>query len=165
MRIANCGLKTATARQGYVVLAVNPQSAIRNPQFAACLAALLLVTVAAPPALAWDDDTHEMIAAEAVARLPEPLRGLFPGTGPDFGSGDALKRLQAAAIAPDTRVAKLKAEKSPLYQAERVKHFFDIDAITTEAYPFTGFPRPQGGRGQVRRQGLRGTRHRPLDDR
>ena len=73
-----------------------------------------------------------MIAAEAVARLPEPLRGIF--------SGDALKRLQAAAIAPDARVAKLKEEKSPLYQAERVKHFFDIDAITPSPYPFKDFP-------------------------
>ena len=100
--------------------------------FGLFLAALLLLAVAAPPALAWDDDTHEMIAAEAVARLPEPLRGLF--------SGDALKRLQDASIAPDARTAKLKEEKSPLYQAERVKHFFDIDAITAEPYPFKDFP-------------------------
>jgi hypothetical protein len=106
---------------------------LRDPQIAACLAALLLVTVAATPAQAWDDQTHQQIAAEAVARLPEPLQGLF--------SGEALKRLQAGVLEPDQRTAKLKEEKSPQYQVERVKHFFDIDAITSEPYPFKDFPR------------------------
>jgi len=142
MRNAEFGVRnTRTNNRGRdAIWSFTPHSALRIPQYAACLT-VLLVLAAATPAQAWDDETHQEIAAEAIARQPEPLRGLF--------SGDALKRLQEASIAPDARVAKLKAApksgpvpgKSPLYQAERVKHFFDIDAITTELYPFKDFPR------------------------
>jgi hypothetical protein len=97
-----------------------------------CAAVLTMMALAAPAALAWGDATHELITGEAVARLPDPLRGLF--------TADVLKRLKAASIAADARREKLKAERSPEYAAERAKHYLDIDAITTSPPPFADFP-------------------------
>jgi hypothetical protein len=102
-------------------------------------AAALLLAVAAP-ALAWGDKGHVLITEEAVQRLPEPLRGLFQ-------DGGNLPVLKEKSLAPDRRVKALEEElkegkiQQPAYQAERSKHFFDIDAITTEPYPFKDFPR------------------------
>jgi hypothetical protein len=111
----------------------------RRPALAAAFAALLL---AAPPALGWGDDAHFLITREAVARLPEPLRGLFTKEG-------GLERLEAASIAPDQwraeereREVRLGLTEDPHYApAERPKHFFDIDAAADLfPYPFTNFP-------------------------
>ena len=72
-----------------------------------------------------------MIAGEAVVRLPEPLRGLLAG-------GTALDRLKQASAAPDG----WRKRESPHYRPdEKPRHFFDIDAMTDEPYPFAGFPR------------------------
>ncbi len=94
-------------------------------------AAMAAVCLAAAPARAWDDDGHVLITGEAVERLPEPLRGLL-------SEGDALARLQRASAEPD----EWRKLASPHYSpAEKPRHFFDIDAITTEAAPFRTFPR------------------------
>jgi len=89
------------------------------------------LTLALPPAaLAWGDRAHVIITEEAIDRCPEPLRGLFSGE-------DDLKRLVQAALAPDQRRKKDAAG----WDEEHPKHFFDIDAITQEPYPFKDFPR------------------------
>jgi len=94
---------------------------------AAVLAAALLVS----PALGWSDRGHHLITEEAVGRLPEPLRGLL-------AAGTALERLKQASAAPDT----WRKRESPHYRPdEKPRHFFDIDAMTDESYPFAGFPR------------------------
>jgi hypothetical protein len=93
-------------------------------------AAVLLAAPAA--ALGWGDRAHGLIIDEAVARLPEPLRGLFAGEAD-------LKRLREAVLAPDIR---RKKETQPAeWEEEHPKHFFDIDLVTQEAYPFKNFPR------------------------
>jgi len=100
----------------------------------ALLAAVLIALVGPRPAFAWGDRAHAIITEEAVRRLPEPFRGLLDGEG-------SLSRLKEASIAPDQRLDKLKSDRSAEYQVERAKHFFDIDAITTEPPPFAHFPR------------------------
>jgi hypothetical protein len=128
LRISNGGWRTAA----------RPVSALL-----AGLAAVLVLSV--PLALGWADRTHFLITEEAVNRLPEPLRGLFADPA-------ALKRLQEASAAPDLRREDLKkqaaaapAEKQEdlrrQYVQEKAKHYFDIDAITTEPPPFARFPR------------------------
>jgi len=94
-------------------------------------AAMAAVFLAAAPARAWDDDGHALITGEAVERLPEPLRGLL-------SEGDTLARLRQASVEPDAWRKKDSPHYSP---AEKPRHFFDIDAITTEAVPFRTFPR------------------------
>jgi hypothetical protein len=115
-----------------------PRSVGRRPQGAALRAVLLaagavVLAALAAPVLGWGDETHESVAGEAVLRLPQPLAGLF--------TGDALQRLKNAAIAPDARRERLKKAASPEYEEENVRHFFDLDAVTTEPYPFARFPR------------------------
>jgi len=99
-----------------------------------------LLLAAARPALAWGDKGHLLITEEAVQRLPQPLRGMLV-------DGGNLRVLKDRSLAPDRRVAALKESvkagkaKDDELQAERTKHFFDIDAITTEPPPFKDFPR------------------------
>jgi hypothetical protein len=95
---------------------------------------LLLAAVSDRPALAWGDWGHLEVADEAVQRLPEPLHGLLADEG-------ALRRLKAASLEPDRRVEELRKAKSPELARERVKHYFDIDGITSEPFPFAHFPR------------------------
>jgi hypothetical protein len=94
-------------------------------------AAMAAVCLVAAPARAWNDDGHVLITGEAVARLPEPLRGLL-------SEGDSLARLQRASAEPDDWRKPASPHYSP---AEKPRHFFDINAITTEAAPFRTFPR------------------------
>jgi len=95
------------------------------------LAAAALAACAAPTAaLAWGDRAHVIITEEAVERLPEPLRALLAGEAD-------LKRLREATLAPDTR---RKKDTQPEWEEEHPKHFFDIDLVTQEPYPFKGFP-------------------------
>jgi len=107
-----------------------PRTAILHA--AAALAAVLAALALAPsPADAWSDRTHFLITGEAVERLPEPLRGLLAGEAD-------LKRLQEASAAPD---GWRKADSPHYRPGEKPRHFFDIDALTDEAYPFANFPR------------------------
>jgi len=99
----------------------------------ALLAAVLIALVGPRPAFAWGDRAHAIITEEAIRRLPEPLQGLLDGEG-------TLARLKEASIAPDQRREEVKADNPAEYQAERAKHFFDMDAITTEPPPFAHFP-------------------------
>jgi len=95
------------------------------------LAAAALLALALPPAaFAWGDRAHVFITDEAVERLPDPLRGLF-------SSEADLKRLREATLAPDTR---RKKDTQPEWEEEHPKHFFDIDLVTQEPYPFKNFP-------------------------
>jgi len=93
--------------------------------------AVFAVLLAATPACGWGDRAHYLITEEAVARLPEPLKGLL-------SEATRLERLQAASIAPDAWRDDASEHYSP---DERPKHFFDIDAITDEPPPFPTFPR------------------------
>lgn len=97
-------------------------------------AALAVGCLAAAPARGWNDDGHFLITEEAVRRLPEPLRGLL-------GAGSGIAELRAASVAPDGRARRESPHYSP---QERPRHFFDIDALTKEAYPFKEFPRRLG---------------------
>ena len=111
---------------------------------AAVLVAGVLAACAATAAFAWSDRPHQLIVEEAVARLPEPLRGLLAEPA-------ALARLKKAAIEPDARRKRLEKEAASAppdrrealrKQAaeEKVKHYLDIDAITAEPPPFAHFP-------------------------
>ena len=106
------------------------------------LAALLACT--ATVAFAWIDRTHQLIVEEAVARLPEPLRGLL--ADPAF-----MERLKKAALEPDERKKRLDKEAAAMppdkreailkkADEEKKRHYFDIDAITPEPAPFAHFP-------------------------
>jgi len=108
-------------------------------------AAAAIVVIPLRLALAWSDRTHFTITEEAVRRLPEPLRGLF-------SDGAALARLKEASAAPDARreailkqLAAAPAEEQEAlrrrYVDEKARHYFDIDAVTTEPPPFAAFPR------------------------
>jgi hypothetical protein len=110
----------------------SPRSAFRTCLRLAAVAVALgaLVPLAA---LAWDDHIHELIVREAVTRLPDPLHGLL-------ADENVMKRLEAASIAADARRQQLRAAHSPQEAQERIKHFFDIDAISGKPYPFEGFP-------------------------
>ena len=130
LRIANCGLRIEGPRIGSVCFV---------------LAAGLLVVMLTSAAFAWADRTHQLIVEEAVARLPEPLRGLL--AEPSF-----MERLKKAAIEPDERRKRLEKEaasapperREALYKqaaGEKRKHYLDIDAITSEPPPFEHFPR------------------------
>ena len=129
LRIANCGLRIARRR---------------FPSVALILAAGLLAVTFATAAFAWVDRTHQLIVEEAVARLPEPLRGLLANPA-------ALERLKKAAIEPDARRKRLEKELTTAppdrrealrKQAaeEKNRHYLDIDAITQEPPPFAHFP-------------------------
>ena len=130
LRIADCGLRIQGRREALVGLV---------------LAAGLLGLALPQILLAWSDRTHFTITEEAVRRLPEPLRGLF-------SDGAALERLKKASADPDERrkhmekavAAAPPQEREALRResaAEKVKHYFDIDAITAEPPPFAAFPR------------------------
>lgn len=99
------------------------------------LAAAILLTALARAASAWSDGGHYLVTQEAVQRLPAPLRDLLAGESD-------LRRIQKAATGPDQRAKR----DSPNFKPdERVKHYLDIDAITTEPYPFKNFPRTLAG--------------------
>jgi hypothetical protein len=106
---------------------------------------LVLAACATSTVFAWADRTHQLIVEEAVARLPEPLRGLL-------AEPSVMERLKKAAIEPDARRKRLEKEaasappqrREALHkqaEQERTRHYFDIDAITTEPPPFAHFPR------------------------
>jgi hypothetical protein len=108
------------------------------------LALAALVACAATVAFAWADRTHQLIVEESVARLPEPLRGLFADEA-------AMERLKKAAIEPDERKKRIEKDAAAMpadsreamlkkADEERKRHFFDIDAITAEPPPFAHFP-------------------------
>ena len=102
---------------------------------AAFLAALALACIAAPRALGWSDQGHFLITEESVRRLPDPLRKLLT-------EGENLTRLQIAAAAPD----EWRKPGAPQYSpAEKPRHFFDIDGITPQGYPYKDFPRSLAG--------------------
>ena len=100
---------------------------------AVCFAALVAVMAAWPArsARAWSDAGHELVAEEAVQRLPQPLRGLLADPA-------RLDRLKASSIAADGRTDATSPHYTP---AEKPRHFFDIDAVTDEPPPFATFPR------------------------
>jgi len=108
------------------------------------LAAIVATLFPAPEARAWNDLGHYLITAEAVSRLPEPLKTLL-------SEGGNLERLQEASTAPDQWRREEKdrerqaQDRGDHYTAvERPKHFFDIDQIAGKAgleYPFDAFPR------------------------
>jgi hypothetical protein len=121
---------------------------IKRQRFASValiLAAGLLAVTFASAVFAWADRTHQLIVEEAVARLPEPLRGLLADPA-------AMERLKKAAIAPDERRNRLEkaAAAAPPDRREAIlkeaaeekrRHYLDIDAITPEPPPFARFPR------------------------
>jgi len=78
----------------------------------------------ADPLPAWGEAAHRLILDEAVARLPEPLRGLLE-------SEAHRERLREAAAAPPP----------PDEPADRADPVFRIDALTDEPHPFKDFPR------------------------
>jgi len=121
----------------------------RRPSQGCAGASLLLAAVAAtlfpaPEARAWNDLGHHLITAEAVERLPDPLKTLL-------FEGKNLERLQEASIAPDQWRREEKdrqrqaRDRGEHYTAvEKPRHFFDIDQIAEKAgltYPFDDFPR------------------------
>ncbi|MCX5655334.1 MAG: hypothetical protein NTY65_11860 [Planctomycetota bacterium] len=108
------------------------------------LALAALVACAATVAFAWADRTHQLIVEESVARLPEPLRGLFADEA-------AMERLKKAAIEPDERKKRIEKDAAAMpadsreamlkkADEEKKRHYFDIDAITAEPPPFAHFP-------------------------
>jgi hypothetical protein len=123
-------------------------------------APLLLAVVAATffparEARAWNDLGHYLITAEAVERLPEPLKTLL-------SEGGNLERFQKASTAPDQwrreekdrqRQARDRGRQTSrsvepagehVAAVEKPKHFFDIDQMAEKAgltYPFDDFPR------------------------
>jgi hypothetical protein len=116
----------------------------RPAAVAATLVFVILVVGAASAVFAWADRTHQLIVEEAVARLPEPLRGLLAEPA-------AMARLKKAAAEPDERRKRLEKEvaTAPADRRESLrkeaaeekrKHYMDIDAITTEPPPFARFP-------------------------
>jgi len=129
LRIANCGLRIDGRRIGLVGFV---------------LAAGLLAVTLTSAAFAWADRTHQLIVEEAVARLPEPLRGLL--AEPAF-----MERLKKAALEPDERKKRIDKEAAAMppnrreailkkADEEKKRHYFDIDAITPEPAPFAHFP-------------------------
>jgi hypothetical protein len=126
-----------------------PRRSRRPSQGRAAGVGLLLAAIAATffatrEARAWGDLGHHLITAEAVERLPEPLKTLL-------SEGGNLERLQEASTAPDQwrreeKDRERQTENRGEYVAavERPRHFFDIDQIAGKAgleYPFDGFPR------------------------
>ena len=130
---------------------VQSSKSARGPGFlrlsapaAAMLALAALLACTATVAFAWIDRTHHLIVEEAVARLPEPLRGLL--ADPAF-----MERLKKAALEPDERKKRLDKEAAAMppdkreailkkADEEKKRHYFDIDAITPEPAPFAHFP-------------------------
>ena len=106
----------------------------------AAFALAALVPMLAPaPARAWSDLGHALITAEAVERLPDPLKALL-------SEGGNLRRLQDASAAPDQwRAEEKKTHRGEEHytSVERPKHFFDIDALAEKAglKTFSEFPR------------------------
>jgi len=138
-RRAHFGLRLSQERRRSLTVA-----ALMRGAAAAALAALM-AAAAVRTALAWSDRTHVIITEEAIARLPEPLRGLFAEEA-------ALKRLQEAAVAPDSRRKQMEKDAAAApperrealkkkADEEKFKHYLDIDAITPEPPPFKNFPR------------------------
>jgi len=126
-----------------------PRRSRRPSQGCAAGATLLLAAVAATlfparEARAWSDLGHYLITAEAVERLPEPLKTLL-------SEGGNLERLQEASTAPDQwrreekdRERQARDRGEHYTPVEKPKHFFDIDQIAEKAgltYPFDDFPR------------------------
>jgi len=111
-------------------------------QISCAIGAAWLLLAAARPALAWGDKAHLLITDEAVQRLPQPLRALFAPDG-------NLRLLRDKSLAADRRAAALKEKanegkaQADAWQADRSRHFFDIDdeALGGMPYPFKDFPR------------------------
>jgi len=73
----------------------------------------------------------DLVLDEAVRRLPQPLRGLL-------AKGPRLDRLKSAVAAADDRADAGSPHYDP---AEKARQYFEIDAVTDQPPPFTGFPR------------------------
>jgi hypothetical protein len=96
---------------------------------AALLAVALAGLLAPAPARAWNDRGHALITAEAVERLPDPLRTML-------SEGGNLARLQDASAAPDHWRAEEKeahAGQAHYTPVEKPRHFFDMDALAEKA--------------------------------
>ena len=102
------------------------------------LAAALVLLLVSSGARAWNDLGHALITAEAIERLPEPLKTML-------SEGGNLRRLQDASAAPDQWREEEKrqhADEEHYTSVEKPKHFFDIDALAGKAglKNFAGFP-------------------------
>ncbi len=112
----------------------------RRARAARTLFVAVLVPLLVPgSARAWNDLGHALITAEAVERLPEPLKTLL-------SEGGNLRRLQDASAAPDQwRAEKKKTHRGEEHytSVEKPKHFFDIDALAEKAglKTLSAFPR------------------------
>ena len=149
-RRATAGAVPLPGSRRHASLASRRSGRRRGPsQGCAAGAPLLLAVVAttlfpAREARAWNDLGHHLITAEAVERLPEPLKTLL-------SEGGNLERLQEASTAPDQWRREEKdrqrqaRDRGEHYTAgEKPKHFFDIDQMAEKAgltYPFDDFPR------------------------
>ena len=141
LRIADCRQATPRSPRRRGLRIPGRRGALVGLILAAGLLGLVLPRIL----LAWSDRTHFVMVEEAVRRLPEPLRGLLAEPA-------ALERLKKASAEPDERrkqmetdLAAAPPEKREALRreaaAEKVKHYFDIDALTTEPPPFARFPR------------------------
>ena len=124
-----------------------PRRSRRPSRGRAAGAPLLLAVLAATlfparEARAWNDLGHHLITAEAVERLPEPLKTLL-------SEGGNLERLQEASAAPDQwrreekdRQRQARDRGEHYTPVEKPRHFFDIDALAEKAglKSFEAFP-------------------------
>jgi len=134
----------ASRRRGPVHAVLRQPAGRRAAGVPLLLAAVAMTLFPAREARAWNDLGHHLITAEAVERLPDPLKTLL-------SEGGNLERLQEASIAPDQwrreekdrqRQARNRGEQ--VTAVEKPKHFFDIDQIAEKVgltYPFDDFPR------------------------
>jgi len=121
------------------------------------LSAFIVALAAACLSAGWARDAHQTVTAEALRLLPAPLA--------TYGLAHEEEILRLV-MAPDERVEALRAEREKIksqvaqaaggaapaeladrlkaaeaaLQAERIRHFFDIDALTDELPPFASFP-------------------------
>jgi len=124
-------MTTESGRRARAQTAVALPPPAKRTATALCLAVLLLLVGLGASAFGWSRTGHFLITEEAVARLPEPLRGRF-------AEASALERLQEASVAPDEWG---KADSDHDQPDERPRHFLNIDALTDQPYPFKDFPR------------------------
>ena len=105
LRIEDCGLKTATARPRCAAVAVNPQSAILNPQsrlaftLIEILATLALVAIILPVAMAGI--SLALSTADLSRHQTEAARLAQTKMAEIIAEGDFQTTLQAGDFAPD----------------------------------------------------------------
>lgn len=121
---------------------------------ASLLVAFPAALVAAIFVAGWGREAHQIVTDHAFELLPPPLATWYhdhrehvrrASNGPDRRVDElkeelrkAEKKLQETPTSPEAgnRVADVRRR----LQAERAKHFFDIDALTDEGPPFASFP-------------------------